>query len=72
MASISLDRRLLRSLTFQTLGVLDEIGVGVVHLEVKFDGLQQNPLHRHDFLLADAEKRDRQTTSTLGTEARRF
>lgn len=37
-----------RSLTFEALGVLEQVCVGMFHDEVKFDGLQQDPLQRHD------------------------
>lgn len=36
--------------TFEALGVLEQVGVRVFHDEVKFDGLQQDPLESHDLL----------------------
>ena len=40
-----------RVFTFQDLGKLEQYSVGVFDLEVKLDGLQQDPLHGHHFLL---------------------
>ena len=40
-----------RVFTFQDLGKLEQYSVGVFNLEVKLDGLQQDPLHGHHFLL---------------------
>ena len=38
-------------LTFETLGVFDEVRVRMVDLQVKLDGLQEDALHRHHLLL---------------------
>ena len=37
--------------TFQLLGKLEEVGVGMLNLEIKFDGLQQYPLECHQLIL---------------------
>ena len=37
--------------TFQLLGKLEKVGVGMLDLEVKFNGLQQYPLECHQFIL---------------------
>ena len=40
-----------RVFTFQDLGKLEQYSIGVFDLKVKLDGLQQDPLHGHHFLL---------------------
>lgn len=37
--------------TFQLLDIAQQERVGVLHLQVKFDGLQQDPLQHHHLFL---------------------
>ena len=52
MVNVTFNQMPQRVFTFQDLGKLEQYSVGVFDLEVKLDGLQQDPLHGHHFLLA--------------------